>query len=217
MNDQKERQKLDDVLDALVASGTEPNSPSFVDWIRRYPQYEQELIEFAASWSLMTWLPLSPDGKEVDEETLVLRGMSIVQNILHRQEQEATGASIQATPIASLIKQGRECGLSPHQLAQAAGLGDSLLRKLDRRLVRFTSIPHQAIEALAAVLQRDTNSITSYLQQNPTFAPSTLYRAERIPELTKPEDFFDAVRADPTIPSEQRTRLLSMALPDDAR
>jgi len=80
MNDQQERQTLEDVLDEFVASGAGPNSASLAEWIRRYPQYERELTEFAASWSLMKWLPPSPDAEEVDEETLVLRGMSVVQN-----------------------------------------------------------------------------------------------------------------------------------------
>ena len=103
MSDRKERRELDDVLDDLVASGTEPNSPSFIEWIQRYPQYKTELIEFAASWSLMTWLPQPSDVKEIDEETLVLRGMSTVQNLLHRQE-AASAIDCHTTPISSLLK-----------------------------------------------------------------------------------------------------------------
>ena len=76
---------LEDVLDAYVASGAGPNSASLAEWICRYPRYERELTEFAASWSLMRSLPPAPDAKEVDEEALVLRGMSVVQDLLRRQ------------------------------------------------------------------------------------------------------------------------------------
>lgn len=78
-------ERLEDILDALVASDIGPNSPQFADWIRRYPDFEQELIGFAASWSLMKSLPPATEPAAVDEETLVLRGMSIVQNLLHEQ------------------------------------------------------------------------------------------------------------------------------------
>lgn len=88
---QQERPPLEDVLDAFVASGAGPNSASLHEWIRRYPKYERDLTEFAASWSLMKWLPPSPDAEEVDEKTLVLRGMSVVQNLLHKQLQAQRG------------------------------------------------------------------------------------------------------------------------------
>ena len=88
MNEPMEKERLEDILDAYVASGIGPNSP-LGEWIRRYPDFERELIEFAASWSLMTWLPPAPNAEEVEEERLVLRGMSVVQNLLHRQSVES--------------------------------------------------------------------------------------------------------------------------------
>lgn len=215
MNDEKERAGLEDVLDAFVASGADPNSASLAKWIRRYPQYERELTEFAASWSLMRWLPPSPDAEEVDEETLVLRGMSVVQNLLHRKEQAAAPTATEA-PIASLLDEGRSRGLTPRQLARAAGIGEILLRKLDRRLVRYASIPHEAVEALAVAIQREDETVTRYLQQGPTFAAAAQHRAEQAPELAEPEDFFAAVRNDPTMTAEQRARWLALA-PRDGR
>ena len=88
MNKPMEQERLEDVLDAYVASGGDPNSP-LDEWIRRYPEFEQELIDFAASWSLMNGLPPEPGAKQVDEKTLVLRGMSVVQNLLHRHSAES--------------------------------------------------------------------------------------------------------------------------------
>ncbi len=215
MNDQMERQMLEDVLDAFVESEAGPNSASLAEWIRRYPQYERELTEFAASWSLMKWLPPSPDAEAVDEETLVLRGMSVVQNLLHRQEQGQAMSRAAVAPIRSLIEEGRACGLTPRQLAQAAGFGDSLLRKLDRRLIRYASIPREAIETLAAALRQEVESVARYLQQGPTFAAAAQYRAERAPELAEPEDFFIAVHTDPTMTAEQRARWLALAPCDE--
>jgi hypothetical protein len=211
MNDDRWSEELEDVFDAFVASDTGPNSVLLADWIRRYPQYERELIEFAASWSLMKWLPTSPDAEDVDEETLVQRGMSAVQNLLHQQEQTTARAATVA-PIASLLEEGRRRGLAPRQVAKAADLSESLLRKLDRRLVHYASIPREAIEALATAIQQQSESVDRYLQQGPTFGLAVQHRAERAPELVEPEDFFAALCSDPTMSDEQRARWLAFVL-----
>ncbi len=200
MNRPTEPERLEGVLDAYVASGAGPNA-ALDEWIRRYPEFERELIEFAASWSLMKWLPHAPDAEEVDETTLVLRGMSVVQDLLHRQSSES--ASDPVTPIGSLITEGRAQGLDPRRLAQAVGVGDSLLSKLDRRLITPASIPQELIERLAQVTQRKVTTITAYLQQGPTLTAAAEHRSEQAPKLMEPEDFFDAVGADPTISREQ--------------
>lgn len=216
MNNQQERQTLEDVLDAFVASGASPNGASLAEWIRRFPQHERELTEFAASWSLMKWLPPSPDAEEVDEKTLVLRGMSVVQNLLHKQLQAQAAPATAVAPFESLVAEGRARGLAPRQLARSAGIGDSLLRKLDRRLIRHSSIPREAVEALAAAIQREAESVARYLQQGPTFAAAAQYRAEQAPELAEPEDFLAAVQTDPTMTNEQRARWLALT-PHDGR
>ena len=192
-------ERLEDVLDAFVASDVDPNG-ALDEWIRRYPQYEQELTEFAVSWSLMRSLPPAPDAEEVDEDTLVLRGMSIVQNLLHNQSIESASESI--VPFESLIAEGRVRGLEPRQLAQVAGLGDSLLGKLNRRLIRYASIPQVLIKSLAEAIQSTPAGVAAYLQQSPTFAVAVEHRSEQAPVLIEQEDFFDAVRADPTISRE---------------
>ena len=199
MNEPTGLETLEDVLDAYVASDVGPNSP-LDEWLRRYPEFEREIIEFAASWSLMKWLSPAPDTEEVDEETLVLRGMSVVQNLLHRQSWEPASDSV--APLESLIEEGRAKGLEPRRLAQATRLGDSLLRKLDRRLITHTSIPQELIKRLAEVMQSEATSITAYLQKAPTLVAATEHRSDQAPKLMELEDFFDAVRADPTISRE---------------
>ena len=148
----------------------------------------------------MKWLPPVPNAEEVDEETLVLRGMSVVQNLLHRQSAESASGAV--APFESLIAEGRERGFEPRRLAHAVGLGDSLLRKLDRRLIAYASLPQELISRLAQVVQREATSITAYLQQDPTLGATTEHRSGQAPILMELEDFFDAVRADPTISRE---------------
>ena len=130
----------------------------------------------------------------------MLRGMSVVQNLLHGQSREPASDSV--APFESLIAEGRARGLEPRRLAQAAGLGDSLLRKLDRRLIAYTSIPQELIQRLAQVTQREATTISAFLQKGPTLGVATEHRSDQTPKLMDMEDFFDAVRADPTISRE---------------
>ena len=117
MNDSR---GLEDVLDAFVASSVDQIS-ALDQWIQRYPQYEQELTDFAISWSLMESLPLRPNTEEVDEETLVLRGMNIVHNLLHEQSLEADeGLGAQ---FESLLTEGQAEGFDPRHLAQVCWAG----------------------------------------------------------------------------------------------
>ena len=207
MNEQVERQSLEDILDAYVASDESPDS-SLDEWIQRYPEYEKELTEFAVSWTLMESLPPAPESEKVEESVLVLRGMSIVQNLLHDQSQADSSSS--SVPFESLIVEGRARGLKPRQLAEAVRLGDSILRKLDRRLIPYASIPQDAINELAKVIQRGTASVATYLQQDPKLAASAEYRSEQAPTLSEPENFFDAVRNDPTISPEHANYWLAL-------
>ena len=207
MNKSNRVERLEDVLNAFVASDVNPNSV-LDEWIRRYPQYEKELTDFAISWSLMESLPPAPGAEKVDENTLVLRGMSIVQNLLHEQSRESVSESV--VPFESLIAEGRVHGLEPRQLAQATKLGDSLLGKLNRRLIRYASIPQVLIKSLAEAIQSTPASVAAYLQQNPKFAVAMEHRSEQAPELSEQDDFFDAVRADPKISSEHAAYWLKL-------
>ncbi|MCY4653112.1 MAG: hypothetical protein OXC95_08105, partial [Dehalococcoidia bacterium] len=207
MNKPNRLERLEDVLDAYVASDVNPNE-ALDEWIQRYPEYEQELTDFAVSWSLMRSLPPAPDAEEVDEDTLVLRGMSIVQNLLHEQSRESASESV--VPFENLIAEGRVRGLKPGQLAQATKLGDSLLGKLNRRLIRYASVPQVLIKSLAEAIQSTPASVTAYLQERPKFAVAMEHRSEQAPELSEQEDFFDAVRADPTIRSEHTAYWLKL-------
>lgn len=207
MNKPNRVERLKDVLDAFVTSDSDPNSV-LDEWILRYPEFEQELTDFTVSWSLMRSLPPAPDTEDIDEDTLVLRGMSIVQNLLHSQSLDPAPDSF--GPIESLIAEGRAHGLKPSQLAQATKMGDSLLRKLDRRLIRFASIPQDAINYLSNSIQSVPASVATYLQQRPKFAIAMEHRSEKAPELGEQEDFFDAVRTDQTIRPEHVARWLAL-------
>lgn len=207
---------LEDVLNAYMAANTERSRDVLAEWIRRYPQYEHELTKFTVNWSLATWLPPTPDRREVDEETLVLRGMSVVQDVLHNLKIDQNPAD-EKPSIEGLQTEGSTLGLSLSQLADRAKLSIPIVRKLDRRLIRYTSVPLEVIENLANAIQCSVFLVARYLQHKPTFAPGARYRSEQIPVLSEPESFFDAVRNDRTMKDEWRTYWLSLVQQEGLR
>jgi hypothetical protein len=204
-------ESLDDVLNAYAISDPGPGYASLAEWIHRYPYYEQELTAFAADWALTRWLSIPASFQQVDGDALVLRGMSIVQQIL---DQQAHPRHDEVIPLKGILQEGAHLGLTSHQLAERAQMSVSLVRKLDRRLIRYVSIPRQAIESLAHAIRREGTAVADYLQGPPILPQGASYHAERAPTLAEPEDFFEAVRRDMTISQELRERWLSLASPD---
>ncbi len=206
MNEHAKRETLEDVLNAYVAYSSGPSYEALTEWIRRYPHFEKELTEFAVGWSLNETLPPVDEPEEVDEDTLVMRGMSIVQGILNREEWEPVDKQ---TPFIGLLKEGKARGLSIHGLAEATKLSAVLIRKLDRRLILFASIPTKAIAVLARAVARGKDEVADYLRGRPVLPYGASYKAEEAPKLSEAEDFFEAVRTDKTFPEEWRRHWLS--------
>lgn len=203
MLDNNAAMELEDVFDALVGSERSADGDVLARWVRQYPQFERELIDFLASWSLMD-SAAAPDCLTTDRvhETLVLRAMSTVQNILHDKSR---------TPEPPPMVDGllRNAHKTLADLALLTQLGEVVLRKLDRRLIRFATIPEEAVSVVAAALAIPVAAVTSYLKGPPSFASNALYHSSEAPTLAKAEDFATAVRSDPTMTEADRARWLS--------
>jgi len=197
--------QLEDLFDALVASEESPHAAALDQWIRRYPQFERELTDFVTSWSLMTSATATPpDASDTAEDLLVLRGMSVVQNLLHTRSQ----LSEQQATFDGLLGAARASGTTLRELAATTHIGEVVLRKLDRRLIAFATIPEEALSAIANALDSSMDTLSRYLQQTPVFASETYYHASKAPTLAAAEDFGLAVRNDPTMTENDRRRWL---------
>jgi hypothetical protein len=111
------------------------------------------------------------------------------------------------------MARAREMGLNIREVADRTQLSVSLVGVLDRRLVRFASIPREVLDRLAAALQTQVAAVSDYLQQGPAFAPSASFRAEEAPTLPQTQDFADAVRQDPMLDADRRAALLRLSPP----
>lgn len=206
MNDRTEREALEQVLEAYAASTDGPSHAALVEWIRRYPQYERELTEFAVAWSRMERLPSAPRGRQLDTDILVLRGMSIFQNIMHRKTAERAVDQ----PLKGIVATAEQGGLALDQLADLLELTAALIRKLDLRRFAYPRLPEQLKVTLAAALGRPREVLERYLQGPPAFARGVRHKGNQSPSLSAQEDFFDAVRSDPDLSEDRRRRWLEL-------
>jgi hypothetical protein len=72
---------LDDVLNEFVAEQESPTGEALEIWVDRYPQFRQELVEFAAAWAELTILPKSAELTAEQEKRIADRAMSHIHPI----------------------------------------------------------------------------------------------------------------------------------------
>lgn len=204
---------LEDVLNEFAAELDEAGASYALlqSWTSRYPAYARELADLAAGEALLRHAP--PTSEELDDQRLMQVGLDAAQGVLDRARQERLVAKPAPAAVQGLMARARELGLNISQLAERTQLSVTLVGLLDRRLVRFGSIPREVIDGLAAALQTQVASLSEYLQQGPAFAPSASFRAEEAPALPQTQEFADAVRHDPMLDPNRRDALLRLGPP----
>lgn len=209
MSNPKKRPTLDDVLDAYLLEVEGPTIKSAQEWAQRFPEHAKVLLEFVASWKLAEVLPANNQAPVLDVATFVEQGMVVAGKML-RNEQQEEHAVVSRAPIESLLADAKALGLTSATLAARTGMSIPLITKFHRRLLDPASIPVEAIDELARELNRVVSDISRYLAQPPVAATAAFHRAQTKPSLVGQEDFFNAVRSDPSLTEAQRTRWLSL-------
>jgi hypothetical protein len=198
---------LSEILDEMAASEPVLDAPALARWVGRYPQYERELMDFAARLGLMTQLP--PDDTPLeDEEGFYARGLEVVQRVMDARHGSTQGAE---TPITSLLAEAKISNLDIAKLAAAADLSVSIVAKFEQRLISFAATPREAVEAIARAIKRSAESVATYLQAAPGFAPGASYKSESAPQLPPQQDFAEAVRSDRTLGEDKKRVWLERA------
>jgi hypothetical protein len=176
------------------------------EFMRRYPHAADALADFAATASIIENSPDTESHTESEglaqEESIVRRGMETAAHLLaaHR----TLIISEETAPLTGLRKAGESRGLTIQALASATHLTVPMLVKLDRRLIRFASIPRQAIERIGAELGRSFEVVAAYLQGDSQFASQASFRADAAPQMPGQQDFFDAIETDLTMSERQK-------------
>lgn len=195
------RQAGDDAVEVVRAARA-----VLTDFMRRYPHAADALADSAAVGSIIQNSPDTKGQSEserlTEEESIVRRGVEAAAHLLAARQTSAT--PVEATPLSGLRKEAETRGMTIQALASATRLSVPLLVKLDRRLIRFASIPRQAIERIGTELGRSFEVVAAYLQGDPQFASQASFRADAAPQMPGQQDFFEAVETDLTMDEAQK-------------
>lgn len=192
---------LDDVLDyyQLLSEGTDTDA--LTKMIDRYPQYENELREFAMFRKFSARLP-EREYTEEEEQLLNARAVSVVQNLLYRNRQE--NASAESVEAFSGIRNEIESQYSsPDEFYQKVGLSEGIIWALDACQVIFQTIPRKAIENIANALEKLFSTVATYLRGEMQMASSHC-KAEQAPESAGKCTFSELMEMDDDLTEEQK-------------
>lgn len=190
--------------DALFAAWSEDRqmgSPKPLRaWIAEHPGYEDDLIQWAtdAPVSEIAYrLDADPEG---EARTLAI-GRKVVAEMRARYE----------APLSGILAAARSRQMDSEALAAHLEMSEPLIFKLERRLLRFASIPSALVERLAETLQVSARQVNDYLRQPPTLAAGASYKyvAEDKPRAAH-QDFSEAVRADYDLTDAQKAYWLDV-------
>lgn len=205
--------QLDQVIDNYIASAGGPNYETMLAWIKRYPQYEREIIDLTVDW-FVTERIAPALGEEDDELTKATaeRHRSIIREIVDRYAAMPGAVPVPVEAgLEGLLAEAKARGISRKQLADAARLSIPLIDKLDRRLIRYSTIPRTIVESIAQLLGRQAEAVSQYLQGAPLLPAGASYRAEEAPSLPEAQDFSEAVQGDRTLSPARKRELLEMS------
>lgn len=198
----KDLTKLGGILEGYAAATPDGNDGEVLrEWIRRHPEFADELADFAASRTVVLYcvdVEPTPDEEERDRE---LAGQRLAAALSEMRR---------PNPIASLTGLAESKGLNKRAFADAAGLSVSLIMYIEKRRLEFGSIPRALIGRLASIVGAAEESVAVFLRQGPELAPDANFKAARMPSEVVQKKFADVVREDQMLSAEQKSELLKL-------
>ena len=193
---------LDDVLDFYLASSEDTGEDTLAQMIESYPQFGNDLREFAALRKVNLIVP-DRELTHEDQLTLSARAVSVVQNALF-QKREGSASVGRAEALSCLRDEIETQYPNPNDFYERTGLSEGILWTLDERQVLFETIPRKAIQGIADALGKLFETIACYLQSEMQLDPSH-YKATQWPEVTIQISFADLLSMDDDLTAEQKT------------
>ena len=199
------RLSLEEVLDEFFFSADKPSPAMILRACEAYPQYREDVLEFAALWSAHDASPETPAAEiaNVSEET-VSRLQSFVLNRLHELDHGA-GANSQAEAARKAIES--LAGKRLKQAAAAAGLGTSALLLTKVLTKSIVDVPLKVLRDLAAHLDVALDELQRYL--GPELAGGKSYRSKAAPTASSHETWKAAIQS-LSVSDEEKRRLLAL-------
>lgn len=205
MNNPFELQSFDEVLDAYLSASKVPNREALTDWIRRFPEYEKELIDFTIAWSETEHLPAVQQAG-LEGHAFVAIGMRLAHEAFDSERREYTETKL---PMVSILDEGKSQGITPDQLSDQLKLSIIMIRKIDLRNILFSSIPLNLLESLSQAIKRSVREVARYLSGQSVIPETVRFKSSQPPKVAAQKNFFDEIRRDAMLDKEQRDYWLS--------
>ena len=185
---------LDDVFNTFVAENDRPTAENLQEWVKRYPQYRRELVDFAAAWAEQLVLPPAPELGPEAEKALIDRAMSHVLNVAYNRDLQEQQRAENDDPIHSLTGEAQRAGINAQELAESCGLDVVSISKLNDRQIKPETIPARLVSLLGKLLQKSTEAIRVYFAEPPQAVAGKAFLALKKPRSAEQQSFADAVR-----------------------
>ncbi len=194
-------QELQDIFEAYSLETPDGNNLDVLEkYIEKYPQYEQELTEFAAERATLKF--------DLETEISNEEKKHLAELTRKNFEKFWTSKQTQVQSIDSLIAIAKKLGLKKIEFAKRIGLNPAQLFNLEVRKYVFSTIPKNLIETIAETLQTTKDSIENYLKLTPSVAAN--YKSETRPDEIKQISFEQGINDDETLSPKEKERLLNM-------
>ena len=190
-NDEQRMRARQYEIDRIIAQYADDyrsgHAPRIEDYVRRYPQYATDLLEFAVYFHTIAFDAPAPDASPAP--ALSPAAQRAMQRI----------AAAAAPALEGLVKQGATAGYTPRKLAETVGLTIELLGKLEARVIAVTTIPPTLVHRLASALQVAPEAVAAFLGAAQPGQAGAFYYADRPPSQQQ-QAFLDAVQASALAP-----------------
>lgn len=182
---------LGDVLEEFMTSVERPDRDNLESYVRSYPQYAEELAEFAGQWLLLDVVPNEGAPQPGNQERA--QALTAMERLRSRlREIEALGEYGGKTVRLENPFEGK----SPTYLKSIASkltLDTTLMAKIKNRLVKASTVPQNLVALLAEELDVLVTVMQAWLKAPPRLQGAR-FKAEGKPDTSYKESFREAVR-----------------------
>lgn len=202
---------LQEITAQYVTAYDRGERPSIEDYMRRYPAYASDLLDFAVFYhGYVADLPISSAQREPQLDEYASAAMAKIRG-LEAQTPVPAIAEPAAVPYGSpgrpvpqikgIVAEGISRRIAPAKLAAMVRVTPDVLAKLDARAIAVASIPSAFLRELARVLEVPVGSIQAYLSGTAS-TQARFYFSETAPTQGQ-ESFLQAID-ESALPFEQK-------------
>jgi hypothetical protein len=207
MTNTKHEASLEDVLHEMALTSERPDAKVVGDYLRRYPQYAEEITDFAAELASLAIAadvhnPIEPST--TGTSPAISRALSELHNRLYEVKQEQAVREAQVPDLFAPLDPGQF-----RTLASELGVNAFFLSKVRDRTLEPETIPLGFRMEMANAMKVSEPVVAAYLAAQATIPERMSFLSEQKPEASRRQSFIDAVKSS-KLTEEQQRRLLSL-------